>query len=1200
MKKVRLFTFLIITALLSGIPLKARSQSETFAQKQKHIQPGLYSPERITIGAEDNFQPQVNPEETNIYYTKRIRLSHKIYRQNIKTGISDSFIEETANSKDPALSPDGNMLAFSYFKYDAKGDICFINLKQKDQKETCITDSSTQDSNPFWIKNNKIGYLVRTQDMTESDIMIFDLKAHEGRLLFSANILNPKASIDGNYLTYVKVLDQIGNSDKSHQLVIRDLQNNREYSIELSLPGISSFPVFDVSGKYIYFGHFMNDTSGDLTVDSFDRAVILRIKTQDALKGKKSVVPEPVTSLEHNCNFPLPTNKKLFLTCAFNESLDVYTLPLEGVIPSGWHINKINEALKTARSYEDRILMLLYLAYNNANYRSSNYLESLLSNHYLMRELKTSLFLSRELGKTVSGEDILRKSYFSLISDLIESEIAYEKENKIFLSAGFKKQIIKRINEINSKRVNLSDEEYSNWVHIVRGCLEFMRGKFDLAKKRLTSPGAQAAKPAFIQYIRGYYLKKIYEKFGQKRKLAGLYREMALREDFDDAAKVYYSYNFLELLDSFSESRKTSLFSRYKNSLKEESTLKVFFSAEEILNAISASKDNDEAQKNYNELYGLLKNHNEYFLKRALFVRSINRLSSGNKWRYMYYIANYWLTSTEKESIEYSYARDQYLYTSLEKAYGLYGEDKISFAADEFYIALRLTDNLETHHGFIHSMLKESKKSEINPKYDFLAEKTYTDEKLKYKDAYLLTVDNNGNNIDPSPNDINRAISLLESMIVTDDSSGANYLLLGYLYFKNLKLAQTPKERKDITDKSHRNLMLALDFSRYNTRIKVQALINLGLLHQYAGNYGESLSYFNERAKFPFGTTIDEIYFMWFYAKANYYTRDYNRAFNLISEAIDYIEKVGAPIAVHPFIEKAAFYSMADENYKKSQHYYFKLTKKYSNEIMKDRLNHLKILSSYGFVSFKNSDFETSGKIYKEVYDKSVNLQPAAEKPWKPHIIPSVYSIQALGFLAQMEKDNAEKIRLREKRLNLLLSTNGNTHGLGYSKDDWHRFVIKEINSLSKCYLENKIADKAFETIILSVPHLESLFESTLNPLEDSHEKTLRNIFAITLERLKARPLSEFKEKQRILKLASSTENTLSEIKEPTIALRFLKFSAERRIFEHALDGSSVYDSPELKRDLKKLFNTYQWKIAVKSADKYSKEIVAEINNWAN
>lgn len=1132
MLRFGLITLFVLSFLSDGA---YSASKQTFAEKYRLSKNQMFQPQRVTVGPEDNYQSQ--RFGSRIYYTKGIRLSKRIFVQDIETGRNEPFVDDTADSKEPAISPDGKYMAFTFFKYDAKGDICILKLKGG--AADCITDSGGREMSPFWLGSEKLAYMVKDPDRDEADIYSYDMKTKKRALMFSGRVLNPRASATGKMLVYIKVPRDLKRNQTDYRIVIRDVGTGKEYSRPMALPGIPSFPVFDASDEYVYFGHFTNDTSGDMVIDSDDRAIIFRVKVSDMKASDSSeVFPEPLSSLEHNCNFPDPQNDSLFITCAFNESLDIYSLPVDGVIPPGWGMDKLDEAHRTSRSYEDRILTLMYMASLSGSLRGKVYYEKLLSNYYAVGERNSSRYtVAKLLALAVNDEE---KRFYSLMDDLLRIEIAFEDENPNLLTDRFSGIVRQKLKELSGMQ-NLPPLNRA-WSTVVSGALNYMLGKHRKAKRTLNSEGPKKIDIQFIQYVRSQYLERIFLIRRNLDELAGLYSDMASMQILDEASKVFYSYRLLETMDDMRPAKRSQYLGDINTRLSfyAPSPLKTMLKAEELLDKLSKASGKEKIQEIYEDLFKILdSNKDNYYLKRALFVRSIRRLSKGNLWRYMYYVANYWLSATDKDAVEYSYARDQYLYTSLDKAYGLYSEDKYSFAGDEFYVAMRLTDDLEAHHGFIYSKEKASKRKEIDEKYDYLYEKSYTYENIFYKRAYFL-----------KGSEIEKAINLLEKIDESKDRSGVKNLLLGYLYYKKLGFIKRTNRIKATADRAYRNLMLAADLGRYNIRVRAQALMNLGLLQQKIGNFGASLAHFEERKQMPFLSKDRYVYFLWFYARAFYHQKNSPEALKLFEEAIGLIEKEKLKIPKYPFIEKAAFYSLASQDYKRAKDYYSEIIN--NAKINKDGKNSIKTRIAYAYALYKLGDLDRAKKGFHEVYEMSKRAKFERDAVKGPFLKPQVYTIQSLGYLANMQSDDAKRAALRQERLKLLMNAKGSTHEYGYNEESWMRLAIKEMNNLAYCYYRLNRGSQAMDTMDRAIPYLEDLYESSLNPIEDAYLLTLQNYMSLYLTLSKQKPLKA-KHGKKVSEMIEESLKTFNSIDEPIYRERAEKMGRLKKAYLTAL-----------------------------------------------
>ena len=132
---------------------------QTYAEQSLRQKHELILPERITIGASDNFQAVPSADEARIYHSGSSNLAVRLYVQDTAQGFTKPLLDERFDSKDPALSPSGERMLFTHFGRDSRGDICAFELK--DKKIRCFSNRTTEDQQGFWIDEERIGFLTR-------------------------------------------------------------------------------------------------------------------------------------------------------------------------------------------------------------------------------------------------------------------------------------------------------------------------------------------------------------------------------------------------------------------------------------------------------------------------------------------------------------------------------------------------------------------------------------------------------------------------------------------------------------------------------------------------------------------------------------------------------------------------------------------------------------------------------------------------------------------------------------------------------------------------------------------------------------------------------------------------------------------------------------------------------------------------------
>ena len=207
----------------------------------------------------------------------------------------------------------------------------------------------------------------------------------------------------------------------------------------------------------------------------------------------------------------------------------------------------------------------------------------------------------------------------------------------------------------------------------------------------------------------------------------------------------------------------------------------------------------------------------------------------------------------------------------------------MTYASSFFYGSLSLTDDLESHAGYLRAMVQQGQRATIDQRYRNLLKNHQVEDNYLFVLALLRLIDSEPQaGKDPTMvSHLDYAIEQLQKM-QSDRDSPVRYLLLGYCYLdKLLRTSYGFDFDEELFLSAHRNLMLAYDLGRENERIQASALMDLGILHQRVQNYGLSARFFELRRKLGSGASggspgsfvsQDELVgFEWLYANALFY-----------------------------------------------------------------------------------------------------------------------------------------------------------------------------------------------------------------------------------------------------------------------------------------------------------------------------------------
>jgi len=138
----------------------------------------LLLPEKVTVGPSDNYQAQFDPNQQRLFFTRHQSLVSQPVQQNLETGRTRELLPPDHDAKDPALSPDGRRLALTSYRRNALGSVCVLPLQGEDRDLHCLTPDGQRAWLPFWVDNQTLGYLRRSEQGREQELVFHALSSN--------------------------------------------------------------------------------------------------------------------------------------------------------------------------------------------------------------------------------------------------------------------------------------------------------------------------------------------------------------------------------------------------------------------------------------------------------------------------------------------------------------------------------------------------------------------------------------------------------------------------------------------------------------------------------------------------------------------------------------------------------------------------------------------------------------------------------------------------------------------------------------------------------------------------------------------------------------------------------------------------------------------------------------------------------------
>ncbi|MCB0365169.1 MAG: PD40 domain-containing protein [Bdellovibrionaceae bacterium] len=884
---------LIASGLVAWGSFVGQSSGETIVQKRLNELPRILTPTKMTVGPDDNFQVDVDSGESLMVFTRRANLSTQLYSQRLNEVTEHRILDDSADSRSAILSPSGKTLAFIYYKADAQGDLCEMPVGSP-ASVTCYKIAGSLES-PSWFGEDKILF-VRRKDAEKGELVLLDRKSKKQDVLDEGDLWSTAVHPAQSHIAYVKA-DQFG-----IQVRVRKVGQSEVTVINVDLPGVSGFPEFSPDGQWIYFSHYFSDSNRDQKIDASDNSVIFRARLSDVMAGKQ-VIPQQLTSSNENCSFPRARKSFLYVTCDFEGSLDVYRLPLTGVVPESWDAAMVSNAHRTSRNYGQRILLANGLYYRGQIKSRSEYLWLMLSNFVLKEDAVAGRYY---LGQLIREDKSVNKSQLAMTDLFLQASAEKNLQISNQITSEFRSKAQKWLSKaksssgVTARLTQAAVLGFLNQWNQVRGILKSIKG-------------------SQLSGLDHYLYHRVVQNLTAAGKLppgelVAVYQPLFLGSKMTDESRLYYLYEILsEAQLRYSLAERQSTVVRLEKLVSGVKVLVPLLNAEEVALKLVADKTPAGKAAAYRELDKIMsENRAKYFVFRTLAVRSIDNFIADDEFKYLNYVATTWLKYTQKSDTEFAYARQIYVDKVLARAYGNFGEKKYRYASNHFYGSLSLTDDLESHYGYIKAMELDGKQGELATVYDSLTKRGFVSDNLGYVQS-LMEISNgkmSSENADKLLSELHKIDSAYQSPMYQ--------LLLGYLYLKKLELSLDGLGfSQDLLASSHKHLMLAYDLGRENRRIAASALSNLATLHFFVANWGLSRRFFELREPYGFVDKEEEGHFRWFFARTLYQLADGKAA----AEQMRKLHK-GADPSMRPLLEQQmGFYLLEAGRYSEAAKY---------------------------------------------------------------------------------------------------------------------------------------------------------------------------------------------------------------------------------------------------------------------------------------
>lgn len=976
----------------------------------------LLWPEKVTVGPSDNYQAQVNWSATQLVYTRQQNLVSQVVLQDLATGHYRPLHPEEMDMQDPAVSPNQQRLAVTSFHQNALGSICLLSMQQSVTPE-CITPPGQRARLAFWVDDHTLGYLLSPRD-GEDQLVLHDLTQQTTQVIASGRLAAPTISEQGRYLLY----QRRGSAD-AQGLYLYELASQTTHGpIQPDLPGISSYARLDEAEGYLYFSHFLSDTSGDQRIDAEDHSVIMRLSLEAALHQTRPL-PQQLTSVAKNCNFPALSQDALYMTCAFEGSLDTYRLPRQGQIPAHWTSADLWQAYATASRYEHRLLLLNRLSHRTTD-APINMTTRLFSNHLHLGETSAAVFYALRLADALTQAGQNREAiFYRQLAQLIELNARFHNQPPGALTAHYRQALRLARTEFQAEQ-QTSLPLFEAWLLWLE-----RRPEEALAHFSTLDFPADPLQIGLMMQLAEVLLSD------QPAQLAEHWLQAAVQPQLPQNAAWYYAWRYLtqtaRLAADVSEHQALLHPALEQHA---DSPVSALLQQEARLLALVASEDAETRRELFPEISAFLRaSREDPQLQRIAHLRAIQITGHYAVFDWMEVMSRHWLTTTALTAVNFAEVAEQYAIINLGRAYGRWAQDDPQTALMGFYAVTRQTNDLEALHNLLRISQSDTLDGELRSRGERLYHQLIDEALIGNHDRYAQSLKTLLSHEPLTPSQLDRLIHELSGFRPQGLDTGMRDLLLGSLYHRRLLNQQQGYQYSSADfQRAHHHYMLALDLAHHNPRIQAPALHNLAQLHFSVRHYGLAAAFYAQRLQLPFVKPQQAVELEWHRARALFYANQPQAAVQAITSARAQAAALDLPLEQRlPLDERYAFYLLQAGHYQDAvPAYQSLLTHSLSTN------NQLRARLSLAYAHYRLGEKQAATDLFEQLLSELPTATPrAAHNQQLASFEPRRLQVQVYGFMAQLTDDLTEKQHWLEQRANLLEQMRSRRNQYGWDEN---------------------------------------------------------------------------------------------------------------------------------------------------------------------
>lgn len=850
--------------MLSGRKLAASAAplALAFAALAAHAQEeeaadGLKTPERVTVGAtsSDQFLGQLAPDGKRLYLVSNRAIANEVLWLDVEKGSMKRVFDEGAETTWPRVSPDGKRLLYVSFRDRAAGQLCVRELPEGGRRR-CL-DERGGAIQAEWISPTRIALVSRAT--LQGDLHLLEVSAPEdprgplsARTLLEKNLASPAVSPDGRWMVYVpmeRYAERAGSGFAARAgeflEAVRLDQLDRTYPMHLELSGLCGQPAFSRDGKWLYFTQFLDDTNRDGVIDAADNGVLFRLpfdgSADDAPARAVAAYAQQLTDGRRNCQYPRPADQELVATCSRREGLDVFKLPLEGMVPAEWPNERLWDEIDLASRREDQLLFYRHvLGRETVTRQRRRALVRLVLLHLELDQHSAAEVYARALAKMVDPTNPGMGPPLAVLVEHRKAKAARDQAGSSF---------VEKAKGFYAALAPAPEDQRAAFAlkHFVRSEIAADLGDQELARTELEAvePEGQTSQAIFhLFYLRA---DAFYRSVDDREGLVSTLRKFATHATLEKEDRCDYARAMVRAMTrGLPADEADRLLEREQAGVEADSELGFALALGRATLAIRSDEPPKEVRQGLNELY---KKQTRRDRRRAVVLDAVQRAAAFDAERVIEGLALLYLADVPAGSVERRSAVNLYRRAMEGRAYRRLAKGRTDKALEYFGQVVEKTGSFESLVAWLTLRLEGGATPEqLLAELDQRAAKKGSQALRNVAEAFLVA-----QALPKLPDEEHaRAVDKVLATLKSTWSELRKDRIAQGLYGEALHQSFLRTGDVAVAQRASNHYLVALERARQSPRHQAAVLGQLGMLHEAVGNWRIALGYLDDREKLPF------------------------------------------------------------------------------------------------------------------------------------------------------------------------------------------------------------------------------------------------------------------------------------------------------------------------------------------------------------